>query len=280
MTSCAGKAHSVSMSYQPPFPPGDNRLRSTPIPGDAFVAPPTQEPVPPTVGAFLGSDAPTPPVFVAPRRRRSWGSTIISLIIVGGIVAGVGAAVMAVMKAKDSVNNALQQSNELSDPDLSNNDRATLGLTGNEKTLFQGGAPSAVAASLDNAAPGQPTMFLQMLLYPDYAFATAQNSTLPDHFDEYYWRGGKIGTPSPKDNDAEAANQVFSVDQVNWTGLSTLVANAVNVSKVEQGAVTHVSIGRDTFSADLPVVISVYVDGPRSSAYIEADANGTVIAIH
>jgi len=270
----------MSVSYQPPFPPGDNRPRSTPIPGHAFVAPAMQEPVPPTVGAFLGNDAPTPPVFVASRRRRSWGSTIISLIIVGGIAAGIAPAVIGVMKARESVSKAIQQSNDLSNPNLSNNDLASLGLTGNEQTLFQGGAPSAVAASLDNAAPGQPTMFLRMLLYPDYAFATAQNSTLPDHFDEYHWRSGRIGTPSPQDNDAEAANEVFSIDQVNWAGLSSLVADAVNVSEVEQGTVTHVSIGRDTFSADLPVVIRVYVDGPRSSAYVEADANGTVIAIH
>ena len=54
----------------------------------------------------------------------------------------------------------------------------------------------------------------------------------------------------------------------------------MTVSGVEQGAVTHVSVGRNTFSPELAVVIRVYVNGPRSSAYIEADANGTVIAVH
>lgn len=240
-----------------------------------------QEPVPPTVGAFLGGQVPTqPPAFVAPRRRRHWGPTIVTLFIVGAVVVGVGAAVIGVMRAKESVDTAIQQSNELSDPNLSNNDRTALGLTGNEQTMFQGGAPGALAAAFDTAIPGEPTMFLDMLLYPDYAFATAQNSTLPDHFDEYGWRTGRIGSPSPKQNDAEAANAVFSIDQVNWAGLSSLVADAVNVANVEQGAVTHVSVGRNTFSPDLAVVIRVYVSGPRSSAYIEADANGTVIAVH
>jgi len=268
------------MSYQPPFPPGDNRPRSTPIPGDAFIAPPVPESVPPTVGAFLGSNAATQPAFVTPRRRRHWGGTIISLAIVAGIVAGIAVAVTAVMKAKDSVTNALDQSSELSDPDLSNNDRTTLGLTGNEQTMFEGGAPSAVAAAFDTGIPGEPTMFLEMLLYPDYAFATAQNSTLPDHFDRYGWRTGTIGSPSPEKNDAEAAGAVFSIDQVNWAGLTALVADAVNLTKVEQGAVTHVSVGRNTFSADLAIVVRIYVSGPRSSAFIEADANGTVIAVH
>jgi len=269
----------MRMSYQPPFPPGDNRPRSTPIPGDSFIAPPMQESVPPTVSAFLGSNAPTQPAFVAPRRRRHWGSAIISLIIIAGIVAGIAAAVTGVMKAKDSVTNALNQGNELSDPNLSNNDRESLGLTGNEQTIFQGGAPGAVAAAFDTAIAGEPTMFLEMLLYPDYAFATAQNSTLPDHFDRFGWRSGTVGSPSPEQNDAESATAVFSIDQVNWAGLTALVADAVNLTKVEQGAVTHVSVGRNTFSAELAIVVRVYVSGPRSSAFIEADANGTVINI-
>lgn len=267
------------MSYQPPFPAGDNRPRSTPIPNEAFIAPPLQEPVPQTVGAFLGNNEPQRPPLAAPPKRRRWGATIIMFIILGGMAAGVAVAVFAIVKAKDSVDNALNQSNELSDPNLSNNDRATLGLTGNEQTMFEGAAPGAVAAAFDTGIPGEPTMFRDMLLYPDYAFATAQNSTLPDHFDEYGWRTGALGSPSPEQNDAEAANAVFSIDQVNWAGLSALVTSAVDLTAVEQGVVTHVSVSRDTFGANLPIVIRVYVSGPRSNAFIEADANGTVIQI-
>ena len=279
MTVHRGAVHSTNMSYQPPFPPGDNRPRSTPIPNSPFVAPPMQEQVPPTVGAFLGNGAPVQS-YIVPRRRRNWASTIITLIVIAGVLAGIGAGVFGIMKAKESVDKALDQSNELSNPDLSNNDRTALGLTGNEQTLFEGAAPGAVAAAFNAAIPGEPTMFQEVLLYPDYAFATAQDSTLPDHFDEYGWRTGKVGSPSPQQNDATAANAVFSIDQVNWAGLSTLVASAGTVANVEQGAVTYVSVSRDTFTDAGPIVIRVYVNGPRSSAYIEADANGTVIAVH
>jgi len=279
MTACGRAVHSMHMSYQPPFASGDNRPRSTPISNDAFIAPPMQEPVPPTVSSFLGNDVPTQPAFAGPKRKRSWGCGIVGLVIVAAGIAGIAAAVTGVMKAKDSVDKALNQSIELSDPNLSDNDRAVLGLTGSEQTMFEGSAPGAVAAAFDAAIPGEPTMLLEMLLYPDYAFATAQNSILPDHFDEYGWRTGTVGAPSPEQNDAEAANAVFSVSEVNWAGLSALVADAVNVTKVEQGAVTHVSVSRDTFSPDLAIVIRVYVTGPRSSAFIEADADGTVTQI-
>jgi hypothetical protein len=240
------------------------------------------EPMPPSVESFLGNSA-APPPYAAPRRKRAWGGAIIGLVVVGAVVAGIAAVVMAVTKVTNTVDKAvdtaMNQSNELSNPDLSDNDRAALGLTGNEQTIFQGAASGAVAATFDNAIAGQPTMFLEMLFYPDYAFATAQNSSQTDHFDEYGWRTGTIGTPTPQQNDAEAATMVFSVDQVNWAAISALATQAVTLTKVENGAVTHVSVSRDTFSPDHPVVIRMYVSGPRSSAFIEADANGTVLNI-
>ena len=270
------------MSYQPPFPPGDNRPRSTPIPNETFIAPPLQEPPPPTVGAFLGNAPPQPqqPVFTPTARRRGWGCGFASLMVTVGLVVGIGAAVIAIKKAVDTTTrNAINQSNELSDPNLSNNDRNSLGLSGGELTLFEGGAPSAVAAAFDTHIAGEPTMFQQVLLYPDYAFATAQDSTQPDHFDEYIWRTANIGSPSPQQNDAEAANFVFSIDQVNWAGLSALASNAVTLTEVEEGKVTHVSIDRNTFGTNTGITIRIYVSGPRSSAFIEADANGTVTNI-
>jgi hypothetical protein len=52
------------------------------------------------------------------------------------------------------------------------------------------------------------------------------------------------------------------------------------VTKVEEGAVTHVSVSRDTFSGDHQVVIRMYVSGPRSSGFIEADANGNILNVY
>ena len=240
-----------------------------------------QEPVAPTVGQFLGNeDQPQPSPLVAPPMKRRRGCGLVGTIIVLAMLAGVAGAVYGVLKTRDKIEKALDQSdnNGLVET-LSDDDREALALTGGEQTLFEGGAPGALAGTLDAAIVGEPTQFQDLVLYPHYAFATAQNPTLLDHFDSYGWRGGTVSAPTPERNDAEAANFLFSIDQVNWPALSALISGAVTLTEVEEGVVTHASISRNTFGSNTGIVIRVYVTGPRSSAFIEADANGTVINI-
>jgi hypothetical protein len=135
-------------------------------------------------------------------------------------------------------------------------------------------------ATVDNGIAGQPTAFTQVGLYSDYAIATAQNPTLPDHLDQYMWRTGSLGSGDPQSNDPDAASKVFTVADVNWAAIGALTANAASLSAVEQGEVSYVLVSRDSFTEGGPVVIRVYVNGPRGSAYIEAGADGTVIAVH
>ncbi len=47
----------------------------------------------------------------------------------------------------------------------------------------------------------------------------------------------------------------------------------------EEGEVTHVIVTRDLpFSPN--IVIRVYVNGPRNSGFVEADAQGTILAVN
>ncbi|MDO8363517.1 MAG: hypothetical protein Q7V88_11520 [Actinomycetota bacterium] len=304
------------------FPPSSGGWppRSTPIPGEPIQGSPVDD-SPPTPGEFLGSGAgpKSPPNAGYPqtghpqagypqagypqmgvpsfgqpavtKRSRNWGGTLLMLIVVGGVLAGIGAAVWGVMKAKDSVdrvtqqaneqaNDAVDRANELSDPSLSDNDRAALGLTGNEQSLFEGAAAAAVTAAMDEAIIGEPTNFTQILLYSDYAFATAQNPTALDHLDDYGWRLGEVSASTPQPNDADAPSKVFTVADVDWTAVGAVIADAVRVSNVENGKVSHVIATRNSFAEGMPVVVRVYVSGPRSSAYIEVAPDGTVIAVH
>jgi hypothetical protein len=264
------------MSFQP--------NRSTPLPGEPFQAP--QETAPPTPSAFLANQpgpgqfgggtpiavpAERPPV----KKDRNWGLRLFMLMIVLSVVGGIGAAVYGVMRAKDAVDNAF----DASDPELSGNDRSELGLDSDEPFLWVGEAPAAVAAALDNAIAGQPTGFLEISLYPDYAIATAQNPSLPDHFDRYTWRAANVDAGTPMPNDAAAATMAFSIEQMDWAALARVAADAVSISKVEQGEISHITVARDIFGDAPDLVARIYVSGPRSSAFVQIAADGTVIQV-
>lgn len=299
------------MSQQPP--------RSTPIPGEPFNAPQETTPLTPSAflgnqpgpgqfpgagqfpgtgqfpggqpgGQFPGSSQipgmqfgggmpVNMPGTVARKSGGNWGVRLIVMIIVLSIVGGIGAAVYGALKAKNAVEDAVDLSNELSNPELSGGDRSALGLTANEQFLWEGAAPGALAAVLDNGLAGQPTGFLEISLYPDYAIASAQNPTLPDHFDRFTWRTGSLDAGTPLPNDAEGATLAFTIDQMNWTALAAVAANAVATSGVEQGTISHIIVQRNIFGPTPDVIARIYINGPRSSAFIEVAADGTVIAV-
>ena len=280
------------MSYQPPFPPGGQRPRSTPIPGDAPFRSPIED-APLTPAEYLGAPTPTdlappmrgagpvpaPAVDLTPQRRtrRSGAPTLIMMFMVVVIVGGVGAAVWGVMKAKEKVNEATSTANDYSDPLLSDRDRSELGLVGAEEYLWEGDAPAAVAAAFDSAIFGDATRFTEINLYTDYAFATALDPSIPERLDRYGWRAGAVGLPEPQQNDAEATVKGFTVDEMDWTALATAAADAPRLLNVEDGAITLVSITRDVFDDAMPLVARIYVTGPRSSGFVVVAADGTIV---
>lgn len=269
------------MSYQPPSMPGNEPPRSTPLPGQSFYTPP------PTPGAFLGSqpgptDQPRPPVQLPtiqyPQRKGSGiAGKLVMLLIATAVIGGIAAAVIGVMKAKESVDDALNLADEVSDPTLSSNDREALGLSGGELHLYDGGAAAAVTAALDAAAPGEPTLFTQIGLYGDYAIVTAQDPTRPERLDQYTWRTAAVGTPTPQPDNPAAPGLAFGVAEVNWNAITALAAEAPRLAGVEGGEVGYVIVTRDTFVEVGPVVVRIYVNGPRGSAVVEATAAGEFV---
>lgn len=284
--------NTVGMSYQPPFPPGGPRSRSTPIPGDVPFQSPIQD-APPTPAEFLGAPTPTdlaPPirdaaptptntVNLVPHGRKSRGGAgvLVMMIIVVSMVIGIAAAVWGVIQATKTADQANDTANEYSNPQLSNNDREALGLVDGEQYLWEGGAPAALAATLDAAIPGTPTYFTSIDLYTDYAFVVAQDPSSPERLDRYGWRIGEVGTPEPQQNDASAPSKVFTITDMNWGLLAQRVAEAPTVLNVEDGVVNYVFISRDTFDEAAPVVARVYVTGPRSNGYIVVGGDGTIL---
>jgi hypothetical protein len=273
------------MSYQIP-PTSGGPQRNTPIPGESTIIQGT--PIPdaaPTPSMFLGTQGmePPPPISSKPKKDRNWGFWVVALLIVVPTVVGIGAAVWGVLVAKDAVDKANGTIDDItipdfSIPDLSGGDGSGSG-NGSEVSLLIGDGPAAAVAALDAGIIGDPTNFIEIVLYPEYAFGTAQDPVRPERIDRYQLQSGTVGAGAPQTNDPEAASKVFTIDLVTWDAIATLAAEAPRLAAVEEGEVTHIIIGRDIFTDAHDVVVRVYVSGPRSSAFIEATADGTILRI-
>lgn len=270
--------------------------RSTPIPGSSepISAPAGFDAPPPTPAQFLGGAAPAPPqqptwgagmpgqmpgqMPTVVRRRRGGGGLVLVMVILV-ILGAIGGVTFWVLRAaKDTVNDAVVEFNSPEAQQLDDKDREALGLTGGELNTYDGEGMAKLAAAFDAASPGDPSQFTELLFYSNYAFATVQDPTTPGRLDEYPWRDAVVGTPSPQPNDDTAPSQVFTAADVNWAAVATLMPDIVRIAGVEDGEITHVIVSRDAFTDGSPVTVRIYVSGPRSSAYVQVAADGTVVA--
>lgn len=144
-----------------------------------------------------------------------------------------------------------------------------------------GGAPALVGV-FETAIGASPARLLTLTIYPDYAFAEAQDPANALHVDRYPFRDGVVGAREPVtlvgDGDLEA--NLFSTTDVDWTFLERAIAEAPSQApSVEEGAVSHVIVSRSVFTDDLAVTVRVYVTGPRGSGYVEYTATGELIRV-
>lgn len=143
------------------------------------------------------------------------------------------------------------------------------------------GAPTLIS-TYEAAIGASPARLLEVVIYPEYSFATAQSPTNAAHVDEYPYRNGVVGASSPVqlvgDGDLEA--NLFTSTDVDWTFISRAVTEAPSLMpSVEQGAVTHVIVDRSVFRPDFSVTVRVYVSGPRGGGYVEYTATGDLIQV-
>lgn len=147
--------------------------------------------------------------------------------------------------------------------------------------LFEGTQTSDVIAAIAAARAASPLRILDVNLYTEYAFADVQDPNTPANIDEFGWRDGTVGPSSPVqlsgDGDLEA--NLFSDSDVNWNAIPGLVGAALAQIPIEGANVTHVNISRNLpFSADIQ--IRVFVDGTRTSGYLDADSQGNILTVN
>ena len=147
--------------------------------------------------------------------------------------------------------------------------------------LFDGTQANDVIAAVAAARAASPLRILEADFYPTYALAQVQDPNTPANVDEFDWRNGNVAPPAPVQltGDGDLESNLFSDNEVNWNSLPGLVGAALAQIPIEGAQVTHIHIARNLpFTAD--VQIRVFVDGTRKSGYLDADAQGNIIAVN
>jgi len=147
--------------------------------------------------------------------------------------------------------------------------------------LFDPAGATALVATFDAAIGGSPTKLMRVTIYPEYAFATAQDPANALHVDEYPYRDGVIGPSRPVTvvGDGGLEANLFATTDVDWSFLPRAVAEASGLMLQEEGAVTHIIVERSVFTADFSVVVRVYVTGPRGGGYAEYTPAGELVKV-
>lgn len=213
------------------------------------------------------------PTIPYQKSKRSWGGRIFVTFILLIILGSVGVGVWAVMKGID----AAQKGTDLANPNLSGGDLDALDVSEDVTFLYEGEAAAAVAAALDAGIPGEPTQFTEISIYTDYAISTAQDPAVPGRFDQYIWRTGTVNPPTAMPDNPDAANVTFTIGEVNWNAITALAADAPRLAGVEGGEVSYIIVSRTAFIEVGPIVVRIYVNGPRGSAVVEATAAGEFV---
>jgi hypothetical protein len=137
-------------------------------------------------------------------------------------------------------------------------------------------AMEAVAAEVG----GDPFQAIEVVLYPEYVITQVQDPTEPTFIDRVVWRNQSVASRDPVQvpSTTDLAALRFTLADVNWDAIDGLVEAALVQTEVVDGQVSHIIIQRPLpFAAD--VRFRVFVVGPRTSGYLDAAADGNILAV-
>jgi hypothetical protein len=129
------------------------------------------------------------------------------------------------------------------------------------------------------------SMFLELVIYPEYVKAQMQDPAKHENVDAYELRNGKVNEEGPVKfmGDAPTAKDLDEAcidgKTVDFALVPTMVKDAIAQTKIDDGKVTHVIFKRwRPFSNDPRW--RVYVNGARKDGSVEYDAKGKMIKVY
>jgi hypothetical protein len=156
--------------------------------------------------------------------------------------------------------------------------------------LHDPGRAGHAMVAIERAVGAAPAQATDVDVYPEYLDVKAQDPTNAEHIDEYEWRDGAVGPPTPvqlSGPQEEVDASLFPTSVVDWKRLPALVRAAEQAAlhntplRIEQPQAQYVLTERSTSSDDDGrVLIRIYINGPRRSGYVEMAANGDIRTVN
>lgn len=143
--------------------------------------------------------------------------------------------------------------------------------------LFDASTAALIAPAVEAAAPGEPSQFTGISIYPAYAVATARDPDNATRTIRLTIRGADVVADEPVTQTIDVTPALFAVGDVDWSRLAPLAAEAPTDAGLPEDTVDRIEILRWGFDPAYPMRVLVYLSGGKM---IEAAMDGTVIAVH
>lgn len=129
------------------------------------------------------------------------------------------------------------------------------------------------------AKVGEPFRALKIRIDEDSVMVQAQDPKKRENVDEYRILRGELKPAAPvrllgrSDQETLEAN-LFDPTDVDFTKIPDLVREANEKIELEGREIGGISIGRDMFDDDRPIIVDVNYRGSRKNGYLRADRKG------
>jgi hypothetical protein len=217
-----------------------------------------------------------PVVFAG--RVRPW-RTLLVVLVVGGLLAIGGVWVYRAVDRAQHQTTASAPAMTTAAPTTAADGApapvpATLPPSG---SLYDASMAALIAPAVEAAAPGEPSQYTAISIYPAYAVATVRDPANPTRTVRLTIRGADVVTDEPVTQSIDTTSSLFASGDVDWSRVAPLVTDAAVAAGVPVEAVDHVEILRWGFDPAFPMRMLVHLNDGR---LVEAGPDGAVIAVH
>jgi len=155
--------------------------------------------------------------------------------------------------------------------------------------LREPGAARRGVVAIEQQVGASPARVRDVVIYPEYLDTQVQDPAIPEHIDEYEFRGGQVVPPEPvhlTGPQEEVEASLFPTTSVDWREIPDMVRRAERAAKdakpvrIEDARANYLIVNRSTSPEDDGrVELTIYLGGPRRSGRAELSATGDIVTL-